>query len=406
MDNSNIKKNSNSKIDNLSPKRDTFNITKSLFLNYTIPDDFKLNLTRFASAESEGRTEKGTEHKKKKAREEGKVALSKDIPAVLITLFCLITLYFLSKYIFQVLFDTFLYVFENILSLSLNDTKVYYDILIIPSLKIFTPIAIVAFLIGIASNYGQIGFKFTPKAIKPNLQKLIPNVFKFFKEQVFSITSGFNLIKSLSKVIIIGFISFFLISGKLNEIKNLMNNDSLLYSFFFISKLAFDLILQVMLVLLVMAFVDYLFVRWQFEEQMKMKKQEVKEEYKELYGDPNVKGRLKKMYRDILSQKKMLNEVPKADMVITNPTHYAVALKYEKAIDNAPRVIAKGEDNFAQQIKEIAKEHNIFMYENVMLARTLYNEVEVNDVIPTNLYSLVINAYKLLFEKREREKIL
>ncbi|HOV13512.1 MAG TPA: EscU/YscU/HrcU family type III secretion system export apparatus switch protein [Spirochaetota bacterium] len=376
-----------------------------LHFHYIIPENFKLNLQRFASAESEGRTEKGSEHKKKKAREEGKVALSKDIPAVLITLFCLITFYFLSGYIFQVLFDTFLYVFENVTELTLDDPKIYYDILIIPCFKIFTPIAIVAVIIGIATNYGQIGFKFTPKAIKPNFKKLIPNVFKFFKEQVFSITSGFNLIKSLVKVVIIVLISYFMISGKLQDIKNLMNNDSLLYPLIFISKMAFDLILQVLLVLLVMAFIDYMFVRWQFEEQMKMKKQEVKEEYKELYGDPNVKGRLKQMYQNILSQKKMLNEVPKADMVITNPTHYAVALKYESAIDNAPRVIAKGEDKFAQMIKEVAKEHNIFMYENVMLARTLYSEVEVNEVIPSNLYSLVINAYKLLFEKRDREKV-
>ncbi|HPO49553.1 MAG TPA: EscU/YscU/HrcU family type III secretion system export apparatus switch protein, partial [Spirochaetota bacterium] len=300
---------------------------------------------------------------------------------------------------------TFLYVFQNIRNLDLRDPKIYYDILIIPCVKIFTPIAVVAVIVGIASNYGQIGFRFSPKAIKPNFQKLIPNVFKFFKNQVFSISSAFNLVKSIVKVAIIVAISYMLTMGKIQEIQNLMNNEDLFYALTFISKLCFDLILQVLIVLLVMAFVDYIFVRWQFEEQMKMKKQEVKEEYKELYGDPNVKGRLKQMYRDILSQKKMLNEVPKADMVITNPTHYAVALKYESSVDSAPRVIAKGEDKFAQMIKEVAKEYDIFMYENVPLARTLYNEVEVNDIIPSNLYSLVINAYRLLYEKRQKAKV-
>lgn len=376
------------------------------YFNYVIPKDFQFDLQRFASAESEGRTEKGTEHKKKKAREEGQVALSKDIPAVLVTLFCLITIYFLAGYFFKVMYDTFLYVFENIMTLDLSEKKVYFDILLIPCVKIFTPVAIIGVLIGIAGNYGQIGFKFTPKAIKPKWNKLIPNVFKFFKNQVFSITSAFNLIKSLIKVAIIVAITYILLMGKLDDLKALMNNEDLLYAITFISKLCFDLILQVLLVLLVLAFVDYLFVRWQFEEQMKMKKQEIKEEYKELYGDPNVKGRLKQMYQTILSQKKMLNEVPKADMVITNPTHYAVAIKYDSNVDSAPRVIAKGEDKLAQMIKEIARENNIFMYENVMLARTLYAQVEVNELVPVELYSLVINAYKLMFESKKKVKVL
>jgi flagellar biosynthetic protein FlhB len=133
-----------------------------------------------------------------------------------------------------------------------------------------------------------------------------------------------------------------------------------------------------------------------------MKKQEVKEEYKELYGDPNVRMRLRQMYQTLLSQRRMLEEVPKADVVITNPTHFAVALRYDKYIDDAPRVIAKGKDRFAQKIKEIARMNDIFMYENVDLARRLFDEVEVNDIIPKAMYSLVIIAYKLAMEHDNR----
>ena len=389
----------------LSNSEKTFYKKNNWWQNLQLPDEFEFDLQRFASAESEGRTEKATEHKKKKAREEGKVALSKDIPAVLISLFGFITIYFLANYSLKVLLDTFSYVFENIMTLDINDPNLVYDILLIPSVKIFIPIAIIAVIIGIVANYAQIGFKVTPKAIKPNFKKLIPDVFKFFKSQVFSVTSAFNLIKSLLKVAIICAISYALIIGKIEQIKNLMNIDDIFYCFSFIAKMGFDLIMQVLVVLLVIALADYIFVRWQYEEQLKMKKQEIKEEYKEMYGDPNVKNRLKQMYQTLLNQKKMLGEVPKADVVITNPTHYAVALKYDSIVDEAPRVIAKGEDEFAQKIKEVARQHNIFMYENIMLARTLYAEVEINDIIPRPMYSLVINAYKLALEHKEKEKV-
>jgi flagellar biosynthetic protein FlhB len=159
------------------------------------------------------------------------------------------------------------------------------------------------------------------------------------------------------------------------------------------------------LILLVFSIVDILFVKWQYEEQLKMKKQEIKEEQKELYGDPQVKSRLRQMYQTIMSQRKMLEEVPKADVVITNPTHYAVALHYDKYTDDAPRVIAKGQEQFAQRIKQVAKEHGIYTHENVPLARALYNEVEVNDIIPRPMYGLVVNAYKLAMEHKERVRV-
>lgn len=227
---------------------------------------------------------------------------------------------------------------------------------------------------------------------------------KFFANQVFSPNGAFGLLKSIAKVLIIGIVSYMIVSGKLEEIKTLMFVDDLWYSFTFIAGLCFELIVKAIIVLLLLSIVDWFFVRWQYEEQLKMKKQEIKEEFKELYGDPFVKARLKQMYQEILSQKKQIKKVVDADVVVTNPTHYAVALKYDVLTDPSPRVIAKGKDHFAQKIKEVAKTNDIYMYENVMLARTLYAEVKVNEVIPETMWEFVIVAYKLAREHADKQK--
>ncbi|MBN2546212.1 MAG: EscU/YscU/HrcU family type III secretion system export apparatus switch protein [Spirochaetes bacterium] len=376
-----------------------------LYYDIEIPDDFYFDLQRFASAESEGRTEKATEHKKRKAREEGRVALSKEVPAALITLFCFILIYFMAGYFFDTLKNLFIYVFENIANLDLNDKKLIFDLVIFPFLKIFLPVSLMAYLIAGLSNYLQIGLKFTFKAIKPDFKKVSPNIFKFLKNHVFSVTAFFNLIKSIVKIAIIVTVSYMSIKGNLDEIKKIIFIENIFYSFTIICKIAFSIIFKSTIILLIFSIADILFVKWHFEQSLKMKKEEIKEEYKELYGDPNVKMRLRRMYQTFLSQKRMLEEVPKADVVITNPIHYAVALHYDKYTDEAPRVRAKGKDNFALKIKKAAIDNEVFVYENPPLARALYNEVEVNDIIPRPMYGLVVNAYKLAMEHNERKKV-
>lgn len=370
---------------------------------FELTEIIDFNLQRFASAESEGRTEKATEHKKRKAREEGRVALSKELPAALITLFTFIAIYFLSNYIFKIIMETFVFFFENFDKLNILDDKILFDFFLIPFMKIFIPIAVTAFVTAILSNYMQIGFQITFKSIKPKFSKISPNIIKFLKNQVFSVTGFFNFIKSIVKIAIIGIAAYITISSNIEELKDLLFVDGIINSTIFISKLFFDIVFKALIILIIFSIFDILFVKWQYEESLKMKKEEVKEEYKELYGDPNVRMRLRQMYQSLISQKKMLEEVPKADVVITNPTHFAVALYYDKYIDDAPRVKAKGKDRFAQKIKEIAKINNIFMYENIDLARKLYDEVEVNQVIPRTMYSLVIIAYKLAMEHKERK---
>lgn len=369
--------------------------------NYT--PDIDIDLQRFASAQSEGRTEKATEHKKRKAREEGRVALSKELPAVLITLITFIMIYFLAGYIFKTVHDTFMFYFENISKFNILDEDIFINFFLIPFLKIFIPISATAFITALLSNYMQIGFKMTIKSIKPKFNKISPNVFRFLRNQVFSVTGLFNFFKSVIKIVIIGLVAYVTINSKIEELKDILFVDGLLNSFILIASFVFEIVFKALIILLIFSIFDIIFVRWQYEESLKMKKQEIKEEYKELYGDPNVRMRLRQMYQTLLSQRRMLEEVPKADVVITNPTHFAVALHYDKYTDDAPRVIAKGKDRFAQKIKEIAKINAIFMYENIDLARRLYDEVEVNNIIPRAMYSLVIIAYKLAMEHNDRK---
>lgn len=367
---------------------------------------FKFDLQRFASADSEGRTEQATEHKKKKSRDEGRVALSKDLPAAIVTIITFSAIVIFSGYFFDVLVKCFSYTFENFTNLQVDDPKVYKDILLYPTAKIFLPIAIVAFISALISNYGQIGFKITPKAIKPDFKKVSPNIFKFFKKQVFSVTGFFNLLKSIVKIAIITIVAYLAVADKLDQLLTIASYESIFDSFQFITNLCMEVVFKASLLLLVFSIIDIMFVKWQYEEQLKMKKQEIKEEHKELEGDPQVKMKIKEMYRSLMSQQKMLSSVPEADVVVTNPTHYAVALKYDRMTDIAPRVIAKGKDNVAIEIKKIASENNIFMYENVPLARKLYAEVEVNGMVPEELFAFVVVAYKLAYQYKDKRGVL
>ena len=374
-------------------------VEKNDILLLNIPFD----LQRFASAESEGRTEKATEHKKRKAREEGRVALSKEIPAVAVAIAAFGTMVILGKYIFKVLRNSFVYIFENYQNLSLHNPKLYFDTLIFPMVKLFLPMAIVAFVVALVSNYGQIGgMKFYSKPLIPDFKRVNPNIFKFFQKQVFSPIGAFNLLKSIVKVVIIVAVAFFVIKSHIMEIMDLFNMD-ISAGFIFMLKVCVKIVFFVMILMLIFSIADVFFVHKQHEEELKMKKEEVKQEFKDLEGDPQVKSKLKQMYQSLLSQQKILNDiVPQADVVITNPTHFAVALRYDRVVDDVPRVIAKGQDEFAQKIKKVAAEHGIYLYENVPLARKIYADVKINDYVPETMWTLVVTALKLAYEHKEK----
>ena len=343
-------------------------------------DSLLFDLQWFASAEEEGRTEEPTEHKLKKAREEGRVAKSTEISGALVLLLPVIAIIILAPWIFKNCVEVIRFYFDRCASAELTDgvlVYVFYNTFI----KIVLPIGLIGMIAGVVGNIVQTkGFLFSTKPIEPKFSKIMPKFGQYFKKTIFSAEGAFNVFKSLFKVIVLFVISYVIISSDIETLLAMMNV-SLWSGFCYIAKMAAKILLIAAFVFLAVAIPDYLVQKKQFMESMKMTKQEVKEEYKQMEGDPLVKSRLRQMMRNLLYQN-LPKAVSESDVVITNPTHYAVAVKYDRTVAQAPVVNAKGTDDLAMRIKTLAKENNVEIVENKVLARELYTKVEIGDIIP------------------------
>lgn len=347
------------------------------------------------AAEDEGRTEEPSEHKIQKAREEGKVAKSQDVTSSVVLLFSVITLWIVSRFLFNTMIEmTSFFVTQS------TEIDVATNAQIVPAfyayfIRLTLPIAAVAFIAAIAGNVVQVGFLFTTKPITPDIQKVTPKFGKFFKRSFLSTEALYNLFKSMGKVIIIAVVAFFNVNAELGRITNLVYAP-FLESLATISNLAFRILVQASVIFLALSIFDYLFQRKQHMEQLKMTRQEVKEERKTYEGDPLVKSRLRQRMREIL-QGNMVRNVEHADVVVTNPTHFAVAMEYRRESMAAPTVTAKGQDRIAQRIREVAGDHDVPVIENKPLARALYAEVEIGDEIPEKYYEAVVAVLKQVY---------
>ena len=233
----------------------------------------------------------------------------------------------------------------------------------------------------------QVGFLFSAKPITPDLNRIVPRFGKFFQRSFFSGEAAFNLGKAVFKILVIAVIAFLNVRAEIDKIGRFASVPFLM-SFQTITQIAFRMLVQAAIVLIALAIPDYWFQRRQHRESLKMSKQEVKEERRMSEGDPLVRSRLRERMRELLSRNMMRN-VPRADVVVTNPTHFAVAMEWNRATMEAPMVIAKGQDNIAFRIREIAEEHDVPLVENKPLARALYAEVEIGDVIPEQYYEVM-----------------
>jgi flagellar biosynthetic protein FlhB len=277
-------------------------------------------------------------------------------------------------------------IFKNIGSMSFDGCSVYPLLLEVLQrvFIILMPLMLFVLVAGITANLLQIGFLFTGEPLVPKLSKLNP--IRGIKK-LFSLRSLVELVKALFKVLFVGAIAFLLLKGELGNIPSLMQmgvGDILS----FIGRVAFKICFYTCLALLILAALDYAYQRWQHEKELKMTKQEVKDELKQREGDPTVKARIKRIQRE-MSQRRMMEMVPEADVVITNPTTLAIALKYKAEGMIAPKVIAKGAGFIAERIKVIAREKGIPIIENKPLAQTLFKLVGIGDFIPENLYRAV-----------------
>ena len=347
---------------------------------------FDVHLQWFA-AEDEGRTEEPSEHKLKKAREEGKVAKSSEVTSALMLIVGIATIAILSGSIVKTLIEMLTFFLSNAASPNFQSGAVVMPVFMGFLARLLAPILIVLFLTAVLGNIIQVGWLFTVKPITPDFNRIVPRFGRWLSRAFGSSEALFNLAKSIVKILIISVISYLNIRGELPRITRLVLSP--FYSgILLISQIALRIILESAIALLVFAFFDYLFQRRQHMESLKMSKQEVKEERKLYEGDPLTKSRLRERMREIM-RRTMLKSVPKADVVITNPTHYAIALEYARALMTAPTVTAKGADLIAARIKEIAAENGVPIIENKPLAQALYNEVEIGDVIPEKYYEVI-----------------
>lgn len=367
----------------------------------------KMDLQFFAKDGPGGeKTEQPTSKKLSDARKEGQVAKSKEVAnaAGIMAMFILIKIYLGS------LGTDFLALFENLYG-RIPDTVRQFDgtvsfsaiITVIRSAMIRTllmllPFLIVAFAVAFVCDLVQVKWKPTTKPLKPKFNKINPiNGFKRF----FSLNSLVNLIKSILKLAIVGFVVYSYLSDRWKDLY-ILYGISLKQAIGLIGEIVVDLGIRIAAVYIVIAALDYGYTKWKFKKDMMMTKQEVKDEFKNQEGDPQVKSKQKQRMLQA-SMRRMMQELPTADVVITNPTHYAVAIRYDRNVeDTAPVVIAKGADYLAQKIKDVARENEIYIMEDKPLARMLYATVEVGQMIPPELYEPVANVLAFVYKVEGR----
>lgn len=264
-------------------------------------------------------------------------------------------------------------------------------------LIIMIPFMAAGFLSALLGTGLQFSFKVSTEPLKPKLDKFNPvNGFK----RMFSKQALVNLLLAVAKIAIVFFVAYSVIKGHLNEIYILYELD-LINAIVLVGDLVIDVGIRISIVYLAVGFLDFFYQKRKFRNDIKMTKQEVKDEYKDSEGDPEIKGRQRQKMREV-SQRRMMNEVPKADVVITNPTHLAVAVRYDAENSDAPVVVAKGEEQVAERIKEVARENNVEIVENKPLARALYTTVEIGAQIPPELYQAVAEVLAVIYNKKHR----
>lgn len=348
---------------------------------------------------SEEKTEEATPRKKKEAKQKGQVAKSKEVPLALTLLVITLVISALGGYVGNNLKDTIKYFLSN------NFSELTYDSVqglavttVLRIAAIFLPIVVPIMIFGIVGNYIQTGFIFTSEPLKPKLSKMNPIS---GLKRMFAVRSLIELVKQLMLVSIVGYVGYDFVKSNyvdMLRIGNLTIND--IPAVF--GQLVIGIFTRITMVMLAIALIDYIYQRYMYNKDLRMTKQEIKEEFKQDEGDPQIKSKIKQKQREIASRR-MMAKVPDATVVITNPTHIAVAIKYEEGSMGAPKVIAKGTDFTALKIKEIAKENQVPIIENKPLARLIYSEVELEQEIPVDMYQAVAEILAVVYKMKKKK---
>jgi flagellar biosynthetic protein FlhB len=344
------------------------------------------------------KTEQATDARREDFRRRGQVVQTKELASCLLLLASAGGVYVLSRFFFQNIYDVFNYTMGPQLVETIRNGK-FNEALMFCANKmviLIAPVAAVAGLISAISSIVQVGFLQVEDAMSPDFNKLNP--VEGFK-RVFSLRALVEGLKSFLKLLFIGMVLYFLLKSEVSKVPYLISY-SLEEIFTYIGGIVVRLFGGIGMMLLILSGADYFFQRWDLEKKMMMTKQEVKEESKSREGDPMIKGRIRRLQRERASRR-MMEAIPKADVVITNPTHIAIVLKYDANLP-APQIVAKGADLVAEKIKEIARQHNIPVIENKPLARTIYKTLKIGQVIPRELFVAVAEVLSYVYKLRKK----
>lgn len=341
------------------------------------------------------KTEDPTSRKLTKAREEGQVAKSVEIPSVFVVAAGVLALYASAFYIYQQLMSVFHFNFRFGQIPLLNNLEVVRLLAFHTQKIIFIliPVVIPILVVALLANFAQVGFVISFKSLEPKLSRLDPiNGFK----QKFSSRAAVEFVKTLLKVGIIAAVAFLAIRSELSEILKLYDH-SIGFILLFVLKVSFWIFIKVCLIMLVVAILDYAYQRWKFLDDQKMTKKEVKDETKQTEGDPLVKSRIRQLQQEA-ARKRMMADVPQADVVVTNPVRLAVAVKYDGETMDAPQVLAKGAGPIAANIRKVARENEVPIVEDKLLARNLYSSVDIGDEVPGEFYQAVAELLAYVYK--------
>lgn len=332
------------------------------------------------------KTEDPTDRRLMEARDKGDVLKSMEIPSAAVLIAGLMGLYLMRGYIYTNLLGIMRHYFSQLHTMTIAPNNMFVITMeaMYAFAVILVPIMGLIFITAALANYAQVGVLFSSDKIMPKYEKIDPikGISRMFSMQTLN-----NTLKSIAKITVITWAAYTVIQAHLNELLPLMNQEPISI-FIFYCRISYLIFLKAAVVIAALAVLDWVFQRWQFMEKMRMTKQELKEEAKTTEGDPHVKGRIRSIQME-MARKRMMADVPDADVIITNPTRLAIAIKYEAMSMVAPTVVAKGAGVIAHKIKDIARENNIPLVEDKPLARALYASVDVGDEIPAELFQAV-----------------
>lgn len=360
-----------------------------------------LNLQFFAKDGPGGeKTEEPTAKKLEDARKEGQVAKSKEIANGLGLLALFLLLKIMVGSIGTSFLESFSMVYNRIPVICklnggtspMGDISMLLRTVMLRLLIILLPVLLIGFAVAFVSDLFQVKWRPTSKPLQPKFSKLNPlNGIK----KIFSAQSLVELVKSVAKILLIALVTYSYIKNKSGLLYALYDM-SMMQAVNLIGETVIELGIRISAIYMIIAGADFMYQKYKFKNDMKMTKQEVKEEYKNAEGDPEIKGKIKARMREA-SQRRMMQAIPKADVVITNPTHYAVAIRYDTEVAPAPIVVAKGSDYLAQKIKQIARENNVEIVEDKPLARMLFANVDIDKQIPPELYQAVAEILAMVY---------